>query len=931
MRGLVDRDVELGRVDALLAAAADGKGRALLVEGAAGIGKTALVDEARGRASVAGMRVLAGRGTELEGGYPLGVVRQCLLPAVQKADAGVRRRLFAGTAGRAAPVVLDGADGDEASTPFAMAHALYWLVSNLAAGGAVLFVVDDAQWADEPSLRFLAFLVRRAESLPVAVLVACRLDAERASAGTLSQVRADPATEVLVPRPLGDEGVAALLAAGGEEVSGEFARACRVATGGNPFLLGHLVAALRADGVPFTAAAASRVARVTPPEVARSVRAALSRLDVADVRLARAVAVLGDGVVLAEAAALAKLDRTEAVEAAGKLGVAGLLVDGRPLRFVHPLLRGAVTAGMTASERDDGHRRAAELLAAGGAPVEHQAIHLCVVEPTGSGQLVATLRLAAHRARDRGAPEPAVELLERALAEPPRDDLRHEILLELGYAEHAAGRDGRACEHAAQAYDLAHDPVARARALELWGPAAALDLASIAARAPLLKRVIAELSDVDRELALGLKAQAVIPFALADPDLYAELAAEARQLTGATPGEARVLGVYILRRVLDDVTGKEIADLARRAVRQTDALIASGADSRAFTGAALGLLWGDDLDAEERLVTQAIETAQRQGSAPGFASASILVAQLRRRRGLLREAEADARAGIAAGEAWTVMMACGALAASLLDQGRRADAWDTLHEGGLCESLGPAPPLTELVLTRMRVRAANGDHAGAVADWREAIGRPVQGVPKASWIENYVVASEALRATGDDEGARSLAAEALDVARRWDTPSTVGEALRGVARVEGDAHAVELLREAVEQLERSPARVAHAHALVDLGAALRRRGDRRDSRVPLHEGLELAQAGGADQLAEHAHQELAASGERVRRRTPETRDLLTASERPIAELAAGGASNAEIAQSLFVTVKTVEGHLTNSYRKLDITKRSQLAAALSSQ
>jgi DNA-binding CsgD family transcriptional regulator len=128
----------------------------------------------------------------------------------------------------------------------------------------------------------------------------------------------------------------------------------------------------------------------------------------------------------------------------------------------------------------------------------------------------------------------------------------------------------------------------------------------------------------------------------------------------------------------------------------------------------------------------------------------------------------------------------------------------------------------------------------------------------------------------------------------------------------------------VPHLERSPARLEHAHALVDYGAALRRRGDRRAAREPLRHGLDIAAAASAHPLAERARQELTATGIRVRRDAQTGVAALTPSERRIAEHAATGATNPQIAQALFITVKTVEMHLGNAYRKLDITSRRQL-------
>jgi DNA-binding NarL/FixJ family response regulator len=144
----------------------------------------------------------------------------------------------------------------------------------------------------------------------------------------------------------------------------------------------------------------------------------------------------------------------------------------------------------------------------------------------------------------------------------------------------------------------------------------------------------------------------------------------------------------------------------------------------------------------------------------------------------------------------------------------------------------------------------------------------------------------------------------------------------------GGDEGLELLREAAETLAQSPARLWRARALVDYGAALRRANRRRDCRAPLRDGLALAEECGATPLAERARRELAASGGRLPPRTGGRFDELTPSELRVAGLAAEGLSNPEIAQRLFVTIKTVEMHLSNAYRKLSISSRRDLPAAL---
>jgi DNA-binding CsgD family transcriptional regulator len=159
-------------------------------------------------------------------------------------------------------------------------------------------------------------------------------------------------------------------------------------------------------------------------------------------------------------------------------------------------------------------------------------------------------------------------------------------------------------------------------------------------------------------------------------------------------------------------------------------------------------------------------------------------------------------------------------------------------------------------------------------------------------------------------------------------PYAIGASLRVLGLVEGGEAGIGLLREAVEVLAGSEARLEHAHALVDLGAALRRANQRTEARARLREGVDLSRMVGALGLAERANEEIAASGARPRKVLRTGLDALTASERRVAQLAADGMSNKEIAQTLFVTIKTVEMHLSHAYRKLEISSRAQLDNAL---
>jgi hypothetical protein len=371
---LVEREVEVATLDALLESARSGAGAVVLLEGPPGIGKTSLLRAARERAAAEGMRVLHGRGTELERAFPLGGARQCLEPVVR--DPAERERVLSGAARLAEPVLLDAPESVPASS-LGLLHGLYWLVANVAEQAPVLLAVDDAEWADEPSLRFLAYLGRRAESLPLALVVAARDDADVGEQPTLAELRAEPAAHTLAPAVLTVAGVGGRLAElHNGPVDDAFVRACHEATGGNPFLLDELVRALQREGVAFVAAGAPRVHEVTPPTVARAVAATLARLGPPATALAQAAGVLGDAVALDLAAELADVPIAAAGPAASDLVRAGLLEDASALRFPYPMLTGAVRASLPAPERAAAHARAAALLRSRGAGPERVALQL---------------------------------------------------------------------------------------------------------------------------------------------------------------------------------------------------------------------------------------------------------------------------------------------------------------------------------------------------------------------------------------------------------------------------------------------------------------------------------------------------------------------------------------------------------------------------
>jgi DNA-binding CsgD family transcriptional regulator len=302
------------------------------------------------------------------------------------------------------------------------------------------------------------------------------------------------------------------------------------------------------------------------------------------------------------------------------------------------------------------------------------------------------------------------------------------------------------------------------------------------------------------------------------------------------------------------------------------------------------------------------------------------------RRGELIEAEADSRTALAAAElpapAIYRVLNGGVLIDALVEQGALEAAEEALAP---MDAEAEAGSLTAAVLrfARGRLRVARGavnDGLGDLLAVGQLTNRALVICPSfLPWRSEAAIAKLALSEVVE---ARRLADEELELARRFAAPRALGVALRAAGVVRGGRAGEALIREALDTLRQADARLERARALTDLGALVRRGNRRREARELLREGLDIAHRAGAGPLATRAETELRATGARPRRVVLAGVDSLTASERRVAELAADGRTNREIAQSLFVTARTVEGHLTNVFRKLDIDSREQIAGAI---
>jgi DNA-binding CsgD family transcriptional regulator len=945
---LLERNVELARIESALAEARLGRGRFVVVEGPAGIGKTALLAAARTAAVDGGMRVLRSRGAELERDFAFGVVRQLFEPALAEASELERAELLEAAAGVAAGLLgLPGAppaDGPPASgidPSFAVLHGLYWLCANLAAVGPLCLVVDDAHWADAASLRYLAFLLTRLEELDVALVVATRPREAGTDAELLATVTSDPAAEVIRLPPLTRAAVAELVESRLAGVPDPvFVDACLRATRGTPFLMRVLVEALSEGGIAPTTESARHVERIGARTVGHSIRLRLRRLPEHAGRLARALAVLEQGDLL-QTARLAELDEAEASDAAELLTTAGILESGRPLTFIHPIVRTGIYSDLTSAERAQGHRRAARLLAGQPGSNELVAKHLLVSEPAGDGWAVERLVEAACEAGKRGAPEAEAVFLRRALAEPPAPRDYYGLLLDLGMAEASAGLADWP-EHLQQAVDTAPNAVAAAEAAMVL--ALALNRAQRFAEAvDVLDRAASSLDSRHSELALLLEAAAVLP-GLNDPATTPSLALRGKKLRERAAGDPaappELLAVAGFTSILTNEPAGVGADFATRAL-----LAGGGAPPRPdsepwfsfaawFQQATLSLLWAERYAQVRPLLDASIAQARITGDSGRLAIGLATRGWLALRRGDLSAAEVDARTALAATELpapplYRVLNG-GVLVDALIRQGKLDVAEQALAPLNSEAESGSAPAAV-LRFARGGLRVGQGRVAEGLEDFLAVGARLTRGMVTSpaflAWRSEAALAHLAL---GEHEPARRLAEEELQLAQAFGAPRALGVAKRAAGVIAGGDRGASLLREAIDEFERGDASLERARALADLGALLRRRNRRTEARELLREALDAAHRAGAEALADQAETELRATGARPRRVVLTGLDSLTASERRIAELASQGLTNREIAQTLFITARTVEGHLTSVFRKLGVDSRDELPAALAS-
>lgn len=934
---LLERRAEVAEMQALVDCACDGDGRFVVLEGGVGIGKTRLLDEGRGIADSAGMLVLSARAGELEGEFPYGIVRQLFEPLLAAPGSELHSELFAGAAALGEPLFgvsqMRGADEAASDGSFAVLYGLYWFTVNVCTRQRTLLAIDDLHWADTPSLRWLNYLTRRLEGLPLLVMVTTRSpEAEGRDRALVAELIDDPRAVAIRPKTLGRASIAVLARdVYGLHPTDAFCSGLQAATRGNPLYVGAVLDVVAREGMRGASEEVPRLLEIGARGVARGVGLRLARLAPQALALLQAAAILGDGTELNRAAALAGTPRTELGAAATALVGLELLRQDDPLEFVHPIVRHVVYESLDVVERARVHRRAAELLVNWGARPESAAAHLLQTPGGEDAFLVSTLRRAADRALAHGAPDVAVSYLARALEERSDSATREEILVELGLVERLTDVSA-AAEHLREGLELVSEPAKKG--------AVALELGRALFYSGRLAETLAvwekALNEVDRE---------------AEPDLHERLLAELinaawweaesyplardriaeidlESLHGGFGSELLFAMVSLYECRLGSNRERAV-ELARRALASGN-LRASG--SAGFACAAQAFAVAGLFQEALSVYSDALSAARRCGDILQVAMTVMTRGTIHLRRGDIPMALADLREASDLSAAHGVHVArpylIGFLAHALLEHGDASEAEHIIEEAGFADQPPASIHLAWLALARGRARIETGRPERGVEDLLQ-IGELVRLVPYdlPSSIPWRSWAAEGLRLLDRDDEAQALVEKELELAQRWGAPQAIGVALRVLGLMKGSEEGERLLREAVSTLADSGARADEARALIDLGAALRRANKRSEARERLRDGVDLAHGIGALGLVERGNAELAATGAKPRKVLQTGLAALTASERRVAQLAARGVSNKAIAQSLFITVKTVEVHLSSVYRKLEISSRTQLDEA----
>jgi DNA-binding NarL/FixJ family response regulator len=900
------RRSECALLDGFVGAVRRGEGQALVLRGEAGIGKTALLEYLI--ASASDLTILRAVGVESDMELAYAGVQQLCAPVLD------RLGRLPGPQQQALEIVF-GLSTGAAPDRFLVGLALLGLLSEVADEGPLLCVVDDAQWLDQASALTLAFVARRLLAEPVGILFAAREPGE--------ELRQLSELEVLGLRN-GD--ARALLGSAVHFVLDEHVRDRIIAEmRGNPLALIELPRGLTATqlaGGFGLLGAQALTGRIEESFIGR-----LEELpdDGRLLLLAAAAEPTGDPLLLWRAAERLGISPGAADGSEGDR----LLAIGGRVTFRHPLVRSAVYRSAA-----PGDRRAAHLALAGATDREvdpdRRAWHLAAAASGPDEEVALELERSASRAQERGGLAAAAAFLQRAVELTPELAERSERALAATQASMQAGAFDAALGLLGTAELGPLDELQRGRIDLLRGEVAfATSVGSDAASLLLAAARRLEPLDLDlaRETYLDAWAAALMAGRLAGGTTVADVSraasAAARRADPPRPSDLLLDG---LTRLITDGRAAAAPKLERAAEAFASDEITPEAGLRWDWLAPVAAVVRWDYDGWLAIIDRGVQRARDAGALavlPLVLISRCLCAawegDFRTATSLIAEADAVAEA-IEARVAPYFALLLGAL------RGREAD-------------------ISELIAVTIETDAAAGQGVGvqyaqyAAAILYNGLGRYDEALAAAHEASEYApelfVSAWALPELVEAARRTGQMAPAVEALERLVAATSVGDSdwglgiqARSRALVSEGDEAERCYREAIERLGRTRLRPDLARAHLLYGEWLRRQGRRVDARAELRTAYEQFTAIGMQAFGERARKELLATGEKVRKRSEETRDDLTAQERQIAQLALEGLSNPEIGTRLFITRRTVSYHLRKVFIKLDITSRSQLGRVL---
>jgi DNA-binding CsgD family transcriptional regulator len=926
---LIERAVELDVLDGAVARLGAGEGSVVVIEASAGLGKTALLEDAEERLTAAGCRVRRAAPGPLERHFPFGVVRALLEGPLRDASERERTRLLDGAAEPAGALLLDGTvPGGDAT--MLIAHSVLWLCSAMADDRPLALVIDDAHWADRPSLEVLSYLARRIGDLPLLIVLAARSDDPDAASGLLSLLGGVREATVLHPQPLTSQGAVALIHRVAPETPIEVCRNAHRTVAGNPWLLGELSRQIAVHGSAAIDDARDDTPRATA--IARNVvRRRLAGLTPGDRAVAEAFAVIGEGAPDHIVAAVSGIALGDLAASRDALLAAGLLApDGSG--FAHNLIAGAIAEDLPPARCEDLHRETARALMAAGGDTDLIAGHLLRCGPHSDPEVSALLLRAATDAAQRGAPHTAAAYLERALRERAPADDRGRILSQLAMVAFDAGLpDSR--ERLREALRVADDRDSR---IEVLTRLAALNVVDVD-EPGLAKLFAAELeAEADPQARLAIEA-AVLDALITVPERHVERAWRVATIDLGAVEDTELRRTILAHRAWVGIErgrpdAAACAALALEAL-DGDELLHNAWRRAAYHLALRTLVMTDRGDDAARAIARLRAHATDRGSLRLRAAASWYAADLALRRGRVADAENHARTVFDLVDEDVSVLTEGAatvLVYALAERGAFDEARELLADRALDGGLDGMPWESAVLHARARLWLAEGDYQRALAEARESgARRDRRGRPNPTWTPWRATAALALAHLGRRDEAAALAGAELLLAERFGAPVPIARALHARAVAEPDPEArIALCERAIAVVADAPGLLEVVSARLELGSTLAYIGRRVDAREALRPALADADAAGAVLLADRARRELVATGLRPRRAALEGTAALTPRQRQVCELAAAGKANRTIAQELFLSIKTVETHLAAVYSKLGVSTRSELAQHL---